>query len=315
MPPKQSASASESAAMSATESSWPLLKPRASIPPSTETESLAPVVRDAVAADEIAEKFFENPPPMPTPEPLPVMDVSPRRVAIDSAAVRARRRYLTRYVAGAVSVAGVIGLAAIVRVTTARDASAAGDPSRVASVVAASLPAMAPVEPAPAASDSIVAAAAAQAPAAADPPSASAAAADPPSASAAAADPPSASNVVPDTAHPAAVGNESSSADPAAVKASASTPAADAPPDAQAIAEARKARQDSQRALDRGHLAAAIEAGEQSVAIDPTDADAWLILGAAYQAQGHAVDARRCFVSCARQARRGARSECRALLR
>ena len=305
MPPKQSASATESAAMSATESSWPLLKPRASIPPSTETESLAPVVRDAVAADEIAEKFFETPPPMPTPEPLPVMDVSPRRVAIDSAAVRARRRYLTRYVAGAVSVAGVIGLAAIVRVTTARDASAAGDPSRVASVVAASLPAMAPVEPAPAASDSIVAAAAAQAPAAADPPSASAAAADPPSAS----------NVVPDTAHPAAVGNEPSSADPAAVKASASTPAADAPPDAQAIAEARKARQDSQRALDRGHLAAAIEAGEQSVAIDPTDADAWLILGAAYQAQGHAVDARRCFVSCARQARRGARSECRALLR
>src|SRR5580698_2705571 len=63
MPPKQSASA--------TESSWPLLKPRASIPPSTETESLAPVVRDAVAADEIAEKFFETPPPMPTPEPLP----------------------------------------------------------------------------------------------------------------------------------------------------------------------------------------------------------------------------------------------------
>ena len=143
MPPKPSA------ALSPTESSSPPPKPSASIPPSTESESLAPVVRDAVAADEIAERFFETPPPMPTPEPLPAMDVSPRRVAIDSAAVRARRRYLTRYVAGAVSVAGVIGLAAIVRVTTARDASAAGAPSHATSAVAASLPGAAPVQPAP----------------------------------------------------------------------------------------------------------------------------------------------------------------------
>src|SRR3984957_14468235 len=182
--------------------------PKGSVPP--ENNSLVPVVRDAGIPDEVAERFFDSAPTLATPEPPIAVEPEPRRVAIDSAAVRARRRYLTRYVAGAVSVAGVIGLAAIVRVTTARDASAAGDPSRVASVVAASLPAMAPVEPAPAASDSIVAAGPTQASAAAHPPSASAAAAAPPSASAAAADPPSASNVAPDTAHPAAAGSEPS---------------------------------------------------------------------------------------------------------
>jgi Flp pilus assembly protein TadD len=69
------------------------------------------------------------------------------------------------------------------------------------------------------------------------------------------------------------------------------------------------------KALERGRLADAIEAGEQSVALDPGDADAWLVLGAAYQQRGHYADARRCFTTCAAQAQRGPRGECRALAR
>ncbi len=275
-----------------------------------ENNSLVPVVRDAGASDEIADRFFESAPELPTPEPPVAADPGPRRVAIDSAAVRERRRYLMRYVAGAVSVAGVIGLAAIVRMTIARDASAAGNP-RATSAIAASLPAAALAEPtrAPdslAASDDPRAAAAnptvaANLPVAADP----AGATDPPAVadSPAAAQPPT----------PAAA------VEPAAADAPAAAVAESPPPNAQAAADSRlaaaNAKKESQRALDRGRLADSIEAGEESVAIDPTDADAWLILGAAYQQQGHFADARRCFASCAQQAKRGSRGECGALLR
>ncbi len=246
-----------------------------------DNKSLAPVVRDAVASDDIADKFFDSAPQLTTPEP-PVMapEPAPRLVAIDSAAVRARRRYLMRYVAGAVTVAGVIGLAAIIRVTMARDASAADTP-RPTSAIAASLPAVAP-ESAPASNaadpvlpqpDPVVAA---------EPPAAPVPPADPAD-QAVAADPP-----------------------PPA-------PAAEvAPPGTQAAGDAKK---EALRALDRGRLAEAVEAGEQSVALDPGDADAWLVLGAAYQKQGHYVEARRCFTTCAAQAQRGPRGECRALLR
>jgi tetratricopeptide (TPR) repeat protein len=270
-----------------------------------ENNSLVPVVRDAGVSDEIADRFFESAPELPTPEPPVAAEPEPRRVAIDSAAVRARRRYLMRYVAGAVSVAGVIGLAAIVRMTIARDASAAGNP-RATSAIAASLPAAAPAEPMRAAADSLVASddpgavatdpvVAANLPVAADP----ALATDPPAVadSPAAAQPPT----------------------PAAVVEPAAAAAESPPPSAQAVADSRlaaaNAKKEAQRALDRGHLADSIEAGEESVAIDPTDADAWLILGAAYQQQGHFADARRCFASCAQQAKRGSRGECGALLR
>jgi hypothetical protein len=238
--------------------------------------SLAPVVRDTGVVDEIADRFFESAPPPPLPEPPIVAEPAPRQVAIASAAVRARRRYLMRYVAGAVTVAGVIGLAAVVRVTTARDASAAGSPWR-ASAIAASLHAETvalnddPVAPA-------------------DPPAPSPAA-DPPAGPA-------------DPANPA-------SNTQAAEEQAAEPPA---PPDVSPRAAA-DAKRDSQRALDRGKVSDAIEAGEESVALDPTDADAWLILGAAYQEKGRYADARRCFETCAEQARRGSRWECRALLR
>jgi hypothetical protein len=86
------------------------------------------------------------------------------------------------------------------------------------------------------------------------------------------------------------------------------------PPEPDPLA-AREAKKIAQRALDRGKVAEAIEAGERSVALDPTDGDAWLILGAAYQQRGATADARRCFSSCVRQGTRGPRGECAALLR
>jgi Flp pilus assembly protein TadD len=71
----------------------------------------------------------------------------------------------------------------------------------------------------------------------------------------------------------------------------------------------------SQAALERGNVGASIAAGERSVALDPTDAESWLILGAAYQQQGNDHDARRCFVACMRNANRGPKRECAAMLR
>jgi Flp pilus assembly protein TadD len=79
--------------------------------------------------------------------------------------------------------------------------------------------------------------------------------------------------------------------------------------------EARRQKQAAQRALERSDPAEAITFAELSVALDPTDAETWLILGAAYQQRGRASDARRCFTTCAKTATRGPRAECAALLR
>jgi nicotinate-nucleotide--dimethylbenzimidazole phosphoribosyltransferase len=275
----------------------------------------APVVRDAVASDEIADRFFDSAPQLTTPEPpVVVAEAAPRLVAIDSAAVRARRRYLMRYVAGAVTVAGIIGLAAIVRVTMA----SAADTPRMTSAIAASLsPAVAPEPPA----DPVVLQPAADPVApqpgpalAADPPSPAAAVAAPPGAAlaaAAVAAPPAAADIPPPAEAPA----------PPTVAADLPAAANPAPPadateiPAQSTQAAGNAKKDALRALERGRVAESIEAGEQSVALDPGDADAWLILGAAYQQQGRSVEARRCFTTCAAHAQRGPRGECRALLR
>ncbi len=88
----------------------------------------------------------------------------------------------------------------------------------------------------------------------------------------------------------------------------AATDTAEAPtPDPK---EAAKAKRASQAALERGKIGDAIEAGERSVSLDPTDAEAWLILGAAYQSKGDQKSARRSFKSCLEQGKRGPRWEC-----
>lgn len=71
----------------------------------------------------------------------------------------------------------------------------------------------------------------------------------------------------------------------------------------------------ARRELEAGRTIAAISAGERSVALDPRDGEAWLILGAAYQEKGNMAEARRCYASCLREGRRGPIDECRAMLR
>jgi Flp pilus assembly protein TadD len=78
---------------------------------------------------------------------------------------------------------------------------------------------------------------------------------------------------------------------------------------------AAQAKRDAQDALEKGQTAQAIEAGERCVALDSSDAEAWLILGAAYDQKGAHGEARRCFATCAQLAKRGPWRECAALLR
>jgi tetratricopeptide (TPR) repeat protein len=93
--------------------------------------------------------------------------------------------------------------------------------------------------------------------------------------------------------------------------------AADAPA-APAVATSDKTalqeKNDSRRALERGKLADAIASGERSVALDATDGEAWLLLGAAYQEKGKNADARRCYASCLKEGKRGPLGECRAMI-
>ncbi|HEX4446481.1 MAG TPA: hypothetical protein VH044_07095 [Polyangiaceae bacterium] len=80
-------------------------------------------------------------------------------------------------------------------------------------------------------------------------------------------------------------------------------------------ARALEAKHASQVALEKGRTADAIEAGERSVALDPADAEAWLILGAAYDQRGAYARGRASFKNCVDLATRGPRGECAALLR
>ena len=88
---------------------------------------------------------------------------------------------------------------------------------------------------------------------------------------------------------------------------------ADAPPAEPDPVAAAKEKNTSRNALERGKLGDAIESGERAVALDPTDAEAWLILGAAYQEKGDQKNARRSFKSCLEQSKRGPKYECAAM--
>jgi Flp pilus assembly protein TadD len=49
--------------------------------------------------------------------------------------------------------------------------------------------------------------------------------------------------------------------------------------------------------------------------LDPTDGEAWLLLGAAYMDRGKPVEARKAFASCVKQGKKGPMGECAAMLR
>jgi tetratricopeptide (TPR) repeat protein len=113
------------------------------------------------------------------------------------------------------------------------------------------------------------------------------------------------------------VATRSPAGNPMAESSGSAAPSASDPANAaeQAAEQAKQAKDEAQGALEKGRAAQAIEAGERAVALDPTDAEAWLILGAAYQQQGAFARARRCFATCTQVATRGPRRECAALLR
>jgi hypothetical protein len=77
---------------------------------------------------------------------------------------------------------------------------------------------------------------------------------------------------------------------------------------------AAEEKEDARRALERGKLQDAIMAALRSTSIDPTDADAWLLLGAAYQEAGKGADARLAYSECAKEAKRGEVRECQLML-
>jgi hypothetical protein len=258
--------------------------------PKSANNSLVPVVSSTPAADDLADRFFDSTPQGYAPGPLPaagasdasdagdVGDATGRRTLIHSPEARERRRYLMRYVVTSVAVAGVIGLGALVRLGV----SSFTHPASAATSTSADEMARATaVEIAPQANASPTTTI----------------------------DEPSAPPATTTTTAPEPVATATTAPDDAKT---AATESATTAPDPVTAAEAKR---EAQKALERGHLKASVEAGERSVALDPTDAEAWLILGAAYQGRGRYIDARRCFTTCSKVATRGDRSECRALLR
>jgi cytochrome c-type biogenesis protein CcmH/NrfG len=102
---------------------------------------------------------------------------------------------------------------------------------------------------------------------------------------------------------------------PTAVAPAAAAPAS-APPDAARDAkEAKREKKVAQRALERGKLDAAITSATQAVTLDPTDAESWLVLGAAYMEKHDTVSARHAFTSCTTTATHGPKKECASMLR
>lgn len=82
-----------------------------------------------------------------------------------------------------------------------------------------------------------------------------------------------------------------------------------------AVQQSKVARDEARRALEGRRLEAALLAAEKAAALDPRDADGWLLLGATHLELGHAAKARDAFTACAHHATKGAHGECAALLR
>ncbi len=200
--------------------------------------------------------------------------------------VVARRAKLARVVGWAVGIAGVVCLAAVARTAMTPSASASVAKNAVVAPktepVTAAQPAeqpkveeAKPAEPAPAAEE----------------PKIEAAKAEEAKAEPAKADEPKPADTKPAEAKPA-------EATPTVAAAQTGDKSA------------REEKRASQQALERAKLGEAIAAGERSVALDPGDAEAWLILGAAYQQKGDMTNARRAFRSCLEQGKRGPKGEC-----
>jgi Flp pilus assembly protein TadD len=191
-----------------------------------------------------------------------------------------RRARLRRIVSGIVGVAGVLGIFATSRLVGARSqqaSSSAGVLSAQASLASFDL-GQNHFNPAPAAPAAEPVADPAAAPT--DPVAAPVAAAQPVAAAAApVADQPS---------------------DPAA-------------PSREKAVDPAKTRKMILSAIAHGQLAEAVSLARAAVALDPGDANNYLLLGSALQEMGQWERATNVFADCAQRARRGPRSECKAL--
>lgn len=278
----------------------------------------------------------------------------PKAVLKRSQAMVVRRAHLAKYVKATMGVALALCVAALVKTALtdtssgdkaaraesmpqgASTATATVDPTPTTTQapsppVAAALPVpveTATAQPAPSATDTAAPAQAAAAesvvPAAtaAAPPSEPPAAVDPPKPSetiAAAAPvqptpaaPPAPSPAPPQMQAAAAITTSppaTAAATPAAIGATAAIAAT-----AIGGASASKEKEHARSALERSSLVESIGAGERSVGLDPSDAEAWLILGAAYQARGDTRNASRCFKACTERSTHGPKGECAAML-
>jgi hypothetical protein len=306
--------------------------PSAPPPPPETVEAVPPALSDGPPPQPETPLAFEAPEPLPLPLPedssFPPVDLDshfdshffdpkpdvdepherdPRMVLKLGPEAARRRAQFQRYVKIAVAAASVLCLAALVKGAVTRNHDEPTTHRTTAAVVAGEGPrnnnavvAMAtPPAPAPQPVQT-----AAVAPEQAPAPAEQAAPAEPQAAAPAATDPAAAAPSPAPTEQAA----PSAAAPPAAEPAPTSTDTAEAPtPDPK---EAAKAKRASQAALERGKLADAIESGERAVALDPADAEAWLILGAAYQEKGDQKNARRSFKACLEQSKRGPKWEC-----
>lgn len=79
--------------------------------------------------------------------------------------------------------------------------------------------------------------------------------------------------------------------------------------------DAKEEKSKARVALEKRKLVEAIEAGQRSVRLDPTDGEAWLLLGAAHQERGSIGEARKAYAACVKEAKTGPRQECAKMLR
>ncbi len=81
------------------------------------------------------------------------------------------------------------------------------------------------------------------------------------------------------------------------------------------IEAARFERVEAVRALEAHDVPRALESAELAVKDDPSEAEGWLILGAAHLYRGDHTSAQQAFKACIEKAKTGRRDECAALLR
>jgi hypothetical protein len=244
-------------------------------------------------------------------EPLPAdssLELEPRdpHAARKLTPMAARRRaHLAKYVTLAVGLASALCAAALIKSTVARG----HEDVRPRSAAVAQL--------APAASPPPLDTATTTEPASSPPATAISAPADTVPPTAPAADSAAVPSAAPPSEPQAAPAASAAPEAPPAASAAPETPAtSDVPMDPkEAAKEAAKQKVKARGALEWGKMPDAITAGEASVALDATDAEAWLILGAAYQQKGDAKNAVRCFKACIDQGKRGPKNECAAMLR